>query len=143
MFRTEKSRLVLALVAAIGILPTMTAASDEGRKLTVTLSGDAEVPAGSGDPDGSGTATVTLNAGQQQVCYEFEVSNIADVSAAHIHEAPAGQDGPPVVTLDAANKGCVSASREQLVEILKNPAGYYVNIHTGEFPDGAVRGQLS
>ncbi|MGH7965215.1 MAG: CHRD domain-containing protein, partial [Candidatus Binatia bacterium] len=24
-----------------------------------------------------------------------------------------------------------------------NPANYYVNVHTAEFPKGAVRGQLS
>jgi hypothetical protein len=142
MIRPDRSRLSLALLVALGILPTLTAAAGNGHKLTASLSGDAEAPTGSGDPDGSGTATVTLNPGQQQLCYELEVSNIADVSAAHIHEAPAGKDGPPVVTLDAAAKGCVSASSEQLDEILKNPAGFYVNLHTGEFPDGAVRGQL-
>jgi hypothetical protein len=30
-----------------------------------------------------------------------------------------------------------------LKRIRKNPRSYYVNMHTQEFPDGAVRGQLS
>jgi CHRD domain len=34
-------------------------------------------------------------------------------------------------------------SRAALRRILRNPKGYYVNIHTASFPDGAVRGQLS
>ena len=29
-----------------------------------------------------------------------------------------------------------------VADILANPAAYYVNVHTGEFPDGAIRGQL-
>jgi len=68
-------------------------------------------------------------------------------TAAHIHEAPAGAPGPVVVTLapptSGESSGCVSADRELIVEILRDPAAYYVNVHNAEFPAGAVRGQLS
>ena len=28
-------------------------------------------------------------------------------------------------------------------QIAANPAGFYVNVHTGQFPNGAMRGQLA
>jgi len=30
-----------------------------------------------------------------------------------------------------------------LKEIMGNPSAYYVNVHTAEFPNGALRGQLT
>jgi hypothetical protein len=103
---------------------------------------------GPGDPDGRGRATVTINQGQDQVCYELTVSNIAAVTAAHIHRGARGVAGPPVVMLEPVaaqgpSKGCVSAPADVIKEIRRNPAGFYVNVHNAEFPDGAVRGQLT
>jgi len=40
--------------------------------------------------------------------------------------------------------GCVGdQSRPLLRDIKNNPDQYYVNVHTSDFPDGAVRGQLA
>ena len=117
-----------------------------GRPLTATLSGAAEVP-GPGDTDGAGTATITFNPGKGQVCYELTVSNIATANAAHIHTGGSTEAGPVLVTLDApasgSSKGCVDLDKEKVKDIIQNPAKYYVNVHNAEFPDGAVRGQLS
>ncbi len=38
--------------------------------------------------------------------------------------------------------GCVSASADVIAAIRANPSNYYVNVHTTDFPDGAIRGQL-
>ena len=117
-----------------------------GRKLSATLTGAAEVP-GPGDPDGGGTADITVNPGQNQVCYHVMVSNIAAPTAGHIHLGAAGTAGPPKVTLAAfagnMSHGCATVERELALAILKDPAQYYVNVHTADFPNGAVRGQLN
>jgi len=118
-----------------------------GRPLTTTLTGAAERP-GPGDPDGTGTATLRLNPGQGKVCFVLTASNIIlPATGAHIHIAPVGDPGPIVVPLTApdatgVSAGCVSASRDLIKAILKNPSAYYVNIHTTDFPAGAIRGQL-
>jgi hypothetical protein len=40
--------------------------------------------------------------------------------------------------------GAVQAVDPALLRSLRtNPAGFYTNLHTAEFPGGAVRGQLS
>jgi CHRD domain len=119
-----------------------------GKKLEATLTGAAEVP-GPGDPDGAGTATIRLRLGQGQVCFMLTASNIIlPATAAHIHTGAAGVAGPvlvPLVAPDAGgtSQGCVATPRATVKAILQNPAGYYVNIHTTDYPAGAIRGQLS
>lgn len=119
---------------------------NSGRKLNATLTGNAEVP-GPGDSDGTGTFAVTLNAGKNQLCYELAVSNIGSATAAHIHTGEAGKAGSVLVALttpaNGSSKDCATLERDKILEILKNPENYYVNVHNADFPDGAVRGQLT
>lgn len=135
------SAAALLLVPAVGA----NAAHTGGATFTAMLDGASEVP-GPGDPDGFGSATVSVNPGQERVCYSISVSDIAPAVAAHIHEADAGMSGPVVVTLMAptggSSQGCATVSRELAKEIIKNPSEYYVNVHNSEFPGGAVRGQI-
>ena len=119
-----------------------------GRPLTAMLTGAAEAP-GPGNPDGNGWATITVNVGQSEVCWEINISGITlPATAAHIHVAPVGVPSPVVVPLsppDASgfSGGCRVMAQDLVKAILQNPAAYYVNGHNTDFPGGAVRGQLS
>jgi len=145
----KKSTILQMILIVLTVLALTSIAANGGRTFTIALTGgDTEVPPG--DPDGSGTARLRLNPGQEEVCFEISVSDIAlPVGAAHIHEAPVGEPGPVVVPLfttpdaDGFISGCVSADREEIKEIIQHPEEYYVNVHNAEFPGGAVRGQLS
>ena len=136
----------LATTTLVAVSASAQTAQNGGRKLQTSLTGAAETP-NPGDPDGSGTASVTVNPGQKRICYDLRVANIDAATAAHIHEAPVGVAGPVKVTLDPPSdgdsSGCVDVSRALALEILKRPADYYVNVHNDAFPSGAIRGQLA
>ncbi len=128
-----------------------TGATTSGNLTTVnfstTMAGSQETqPA---DPDGTGTAAITVDMPNSQVCYNVTVQNITlPATAGHIHRGAVGVSGPPVVPFDVVPDAsgnavsCVKVDAALLNEIATNPAGFYVNIHTTDFPDGAVRGQL-
>ena len=132
-------------VGLLVLLSTAAAISAGGRPLTTQMTGGAEVP-GPGDPDGSGTARITVNPGKAEVCYQLSVRDISTATLAHVHVGEAGASGPPVVTLgpptSGQSDGCISVDRDLALAIIKNPENYYVNVHTGDFPNGAIRGQL-
>lgn len=108
------------------------------------LAGEKERPT-VGDPDGAGVALL-LPRGDKLVYY-LRVRNLAAVTAAHIHGGRAGEAGPVVVDLAAAFSNGVAVGAVPLNASVANqldtyPQGFYVNVHTAEFPAGAVRGQL-
>lgn len=112
--------------------------------LSASLSGPAEVP--EGDPDGTGSAALTLDPATGEVCFQITVENIEPATAAHIHEGEAGTAGDIVIGLEPPTEGsvdgCVTGDRAVVERIIADPARFYVNVHNEEFPDGAVRGQL-
>jgi hypothetical protein len=105
---------------------------------------------GAGDLDGRGGFTALI-AGDE-LCFGLTVDNIASPTGAHIHRGRRSENGPIVVTLRApssgdpgAASGCVGPDGDNtavLREILRHPNHFYANVHTGDFPNGAVRGQL-
>jgi hypothetical protein len=115
--------------------------------ITVTLTGAEEVP-GPGDEDAEGTAVVYLRTDSNEVCVDITVQNITlPATAAHIHQAPAGQAGGPVVPLtapgeDGLSSTCATVEATLMQDMLNNPENFYVNVHNADFPDGAARGQL-
>jgi hypothetical protein len=119
------------------------------RTFTTSLRGAAEVP-GPGDPDGTGTASIVVTPTLNQVCWSISVAKITlPAIGAHIHQGAAGVAGPIVVALSNPDahgvaNGCVGGVSATLIAaILDHPSGYYVNVHTTDFPNGAVRGQLT
>ena len=136
---------LILFVAGVSFVISAQDPQQGGRPLSTTMTGAAEIP-GPGDTDGTGTASITLNHGQGEVCYELTVDKIATANAAHIHEGAADKAGPPIANLtppaNGSSKGCVALDKDKIQLIIKSPENYYVNVHNAEFPDGAVRGQL-
>jgi hypothetical protein len=110
--------------------------------LSAKLNASGEVPKSSSH--GSGTAVIKLDAKTGQVCWTLSVTGLDRATAAHIHKAPAGKAGPVIVPLGfkAANKGCVISAKKFVSDILANPGGYYVNVYTKKYPNGAIAGRL-
>ena len=147
---TRMSRFLLSLIVVGLVSALLVGGAGAVTRLTTTMTGAEEAP-GPGDPDATGTATITLNQGLRTVCFELSWTNIdGTVTAAHIHEAPAGAPGGVVVPLFSgafnstdSTSGCVTGvSRALIKDIRKNPEDYYVNVHSTVFPAGAIRGQL-
>jgi hypothetical protein len=98
-----------------------------------------------GDAAGSGVATVTVDPAVPQACYNVSTS-LTNATMAHIHKGAAGASGPVAVPFknptDGKTQGCAAVSQELANDLLAHPADYYVNVHTPQFPMGAIRGQL-
>lgn len=104
---------------------------------------------GTSEPNATGTAVIRIRKDAGLVCYRLHAANVTlPTTAAHIHRGAAGVNGPVAVPLtapgaDGNSSGCVTASPASLSdEIIANPAGFYVNVHTKEHPAGAIRAQL-
>ena len=139
---TKRLALVLTLLA---FAATGVTASTLGAVLT----GSQEVP-DPGDPDAFGHSTVVFNEARTEVTITTVVGGIESVTAAHIHTGVAGVPGPVLIGFASGSMPFVNGASVTLPvdpevanAILANPSGYYVNLHNGTFPNGAVRGQLS
>lgn len=141
----RRRRLVAAFAGAAMMAGAGTTGVALATEFRAALTGANEVPPG--DSDGAGTAKVVINGTLNELCVDLEVSGISAATAAHIHRGAAGENGPPVVNLDPPDDededDCDSIGDALADEIQANPAGFYVNIHTAEHPNGAIRGQLA
>ena len=140
---------LIAGIGAAALAGCATLEEDLGESLADTyeanLTGAQEV--GGGDPDGSGEAEISISDSFDQICWDLnDIRGIGPITAAHIHVGAAGTNGPPVFTLRKANeggwKGCTDGSEWTQDRIEGNPEAFYVNVHTAEYPAGAIRGQL-
>lgn len=141
---------MLALLAAMavgvgGASGSPLAATDEVR--TTTLTGASEVPPNASGA--TGTATVRLNSAETMITVDVSFSSLqANATGAHIHEAPAGTNGPIVfglLNVPPAQSGAIpqqsfSVTAAQVATL--RAGNYYVNVHSAAFPGGEIRGQL-
>lgn len=110
--------------------------------LSATLDGASEI--GGGDTDGSGSFSAEIDPETGDICYTLSTADIGDAMAAHIHAGAAGTNGKPIITIEVTGEDdlCIAAEPDTLKPIVETPGDYYVNVHTAEFPKGAIRGQL-
>jgi CHRD domain len=126
------------------------------------LSGANEVPnstpgAQTADPDGFGSAAVTfdLAATTPNVCWDLSYGNLTGTPLmAHIHgPAAVGANAGVVIAFTpfsalgaSSATGCRDLTPTEAgfaTSLVADPASFYVNVHTSDFPGGAIRGQLA
>lgn len=143
---------IILLVCILLMLTSPAAAA--GKPFPINLDWRNVIPAGSGDPNVFGDATVWVNSGQGQVCWEIRVVYYAaswPPTGAFIHQGKAGQNGSAVIVLGApipppdsyVARGCKGADSKLLKAIQQSPSAYYLQIVNETHPEGATRGQLS
>lgn len=162
---------VLAVAACADATPTnITPTTDQTPSFSLALGSDAAPPTvfnvqlrAENEPNGASTSE---SKGHAQVMvfadgtieFTFTVNNKSGetYTRAHIHKAAAGvnggihwdflEAGNPVASLSDQPSQLRGVARARaaavLADLLANPSGYYVNVHSTAFPGGAVRGQL-
>lgn len=138
----SKATLLGALLLVAGTVHAQT------QTFNVTLRGAEEVTAIGGDPDGFATGTVTLNGATNTATWNIVYGNLDPVTDSHIHLGALGVGGGVLIPFGTQNvAGTPNTLSGSVVDsdvsaVLANPANYYVNIHTGPYPQGAIRGQV-
>ena len=145
----------IALIVSVSADPT---AQEEPNNFTAQLNGDQEVPPRT--TDATGQAAFQLR-DETQLDFTLTAVNVKNVVAAHVHCAPAGENGAVGVTLfdpvipgggsvdvtsirgtitapDAEN-GCGWADFAAVLEAMRN-GNTYVNVHTDDGVDPSDTG---
>jgi hypothetical protein len=101
----------------------------------------------SGDADGTGLARISLNERSNLVCTLLSTGGLSPIDLAHIHRGRAGETGPVVVSVDPPDSNvsddCKLVDKALVRQIRDNPSAFYVDVHSEEYPRGAIRGQIS
>lgn len=161
-----RTRLVTVLVFVLALTVALAAAglAAPPRNFVAPLSGDQEVPAV--DTDATGVAKFQLRGDGEALGFRVNVASIDDVTMAHIHLAPRGENGavvawlypdaPPPQLIEGRTNGPLAtgtvtdddlvgplagADLDALVDAIEAGEAY-VNVHTSEFGSGEIRGQI-
>ena len=157
-------KVTLATIAIIVALGSITAngfinSALGQQSFDAELSGGDEVP----PVDTNATGIANFQDNVQTVNYQLSVSDLVNVTQAHIHRGEEGENGKVVVTLynttmptgpmsGLLSQGNITAANlvgplagqqlTALTSIMENGTAY-VNVHTKEFPLGEIRGQIA
>lgn len=114
---------------------------------TTAMAGNQEVP-----PNGStgtGLLTALLDKGTDSIYVTAHFTGLgANSTAAHLHNAPVGSNGPVLVGLNfttgtTASPMSVAAPFSTDNQTLLVTGSVYVNVHSTALPGGEIRGQLA
>jgi hypothetical protein len=113
-----------------------------GADVKVTLGGDQENPAVMTSAKGSGTVMI---GDDMSVKGDIMTSGIT-ATAAHIHMAPAGKNGPVIVPMvkKGDNDWTFAPGAKLNEDQMKafKAGDLYINVHSAAHPGGEIRGQL-
>lgn len=162
-FLPFKLLIALGLAVILGLLLASTAVAQTEDTFYATLTGEEA----NAVTDAYGVSVVEFNAAHTELYFQLNVADLDNITQAHIHLAPPGQDGPPVVWLfpdappptlipgtfsSVLAEGTVTAADlvgplagmtlEDLYDAMV-AGNTYVNVHTSQYPNGEIRGQLA
>lgn len=112
--------------------------------LMATLSAAEEVPAN--DSAGTGMVEATYDSDTNVLNYTVTYDGLTgEATAAHFHgPAAPGEKAPPVVPVEgplaSPISGTATLTEEQEADLLGGQ--WYFNVHTAQYPDGELRGQV-
>jgi hypothetical protein len=109
---------------------------------TPTLTGAEEVPPV--NTQASGVSRIAV-IGDKTIIGTVEISNL-NATAAHIHQAPRGQNGPVIIPLVKTGENVWSVPGNTVLTSAPFDAyrsgNLYVNVHSAANPNGEIRAQL-
>jgi len=135
-------RSLLAGGSVVAMLVVVLAVVASAADVKVMLSGSQEVPAVTTSATGSGTITV---GDDMSISGSVTTTGVAG-TAAHIHMAAAGQNGPVAVPLTkSGDNGWAVPSGAKLTDAqfaAFKAGNLYVNVHSDANKGGEIRGQI-
>ncbi len=166
----KRTTLVLSILSSLALASGLMADTVESIPFLATMSPANEVPPASIVSNADAliwvhvvrdtTGAITSGSVDFNIRYKFPAA--VTVTGLHIHSGAAGTNGPILIPTDigGANSlavddtgrgvifkqvqfpGSPNPSLATIQDLIANPQNYYVNIHTTDFPGGAMRSQL-
>jgi hypothetical protein len=137
----NRPSVFVSLVAAATMFAAYSTLTFAGQ-VQVKLTGAQEVPAVTTSASGSGTITIN----DDMTVQGSVTTNGVAGTAAHIHEAAAGKNGPVIIPLTKSGENLWStpagAKLTQAQYKAFKAGNLYVNVHSAAHKGGEIRGQL-